>query len=483
MKILVLQLARLGDIYMSWPAIRALRRKFPEAEVHVLTRPRFATAFEGLTSVHKVHQLPTKEILAPLVQPKMEVQESFDLLSVFVDQLHHEAYDKIYNFSFSPLSSYLTHYISNSATEVCGYTRFKDGFFAIPDDMSAYFYAQVGIDRPNRFHLIEIFSSLVGSDLTPDDFRPPHPMPSCSKNLPREYIAVHIGASESTKTLSAEKWTQILQILHQQTALPFVLIGSEGEALIGKHITEMMELGSVHNLVGQTKLTELFPIIKGARVLIGCDSAPMHMATLTNTPCVNISLASVNFWETGPRSMDSVIVRAKTEEDLSSEKVATVIYRNLNGEKQDLSVIHTTAGTPSYSAFTPKSADFEWLFLRALYMAEDFPSNDDPNFVDAIVQMAEINQIMLQQMGNVDRSGDVAKAAPFIERGEEIIETIAKLVPATQSLVRWYQTEKVRIPPADMKTILQRTMEIHDLFQKVLDLYKNSTRTPEKELR
>ena len=165
MKILVLQLARLGDIYMSWPAIRALRRQFPEAEIHVLTRPRFAGAFEGLTAVHKIHLLPTKDILAPLVQPKMAVQESFDRLTKFVDELYFMNFDKVYNLSFSPLSSYLTHYVSNSETEVHGYTRFRDGFFCIPDDMSAYFYAQVGIDRPNRFHLIEIFGSIVGSDL------------------------------------------------------------------------------------------------------------------------------------------------------------------------------------------------------------------------------------------------------------------------------------------------------------------------------
>ncbi len=35
MKILVLQLARLGDIYMSWPMIRAVKRKYPNAEIDI----------------------------------------------------------------------------------------------------------------------------------------------------------------------------------------------------------------------------------------------------------------------------------------------------------------------------------------------------------------------------------------------------------------------------------------------------------------
>ncbi len=32
---------------MSWPALRALRRLHPEAEIHLLTRPRFEGAVEG----------------------------------------------------------------------------------------------------------------------------------------------------------------------------------------------------------------------------------------------------------------------------------------------------------------------------------------------------------------------------------------------------------------------------------------------------
>jgi heptosyltransferase-3 len=466
---------------MSWPALRALRRQNPEAEIHVLARPRFAAAFEGLTAVHKVIQLPTQDILAPLVKEKMEVQESFDCLSNFVDQLHFEKYDQICNFSFSPLSSYLTHYIAHSETKVIGYTRFTDGFFSIPDDMSAYFYAQVGPGRPNRFHLIEIFASLLGMDVQSEDFRAPHPFPTTDKTLPPDYVVVHIGASEARKSISATKWTSIIQELQKVNSTPVVLIGAESEKAISQQICATVTEGII-DLVGQTKLTELFPILKAAKLLVGCDSAPMHMATLTNTPCVNVSFPTVNFWETGPRALESVVFRAQNEADISEEKLAKVIQRNLIGEKQDLTVVHAAAGTPSFWTLTSKSADFDWLLLRAIYLGEDFPSNDGADFREAIRQFSEINELMLQQMANVERTGDISRASPFIERGEEIIETIGKLVPPTQSLVRWYQTEKIRIPPNEMKTVLKRTMEIHHLFQKILDLYKGTFHAPEKEL-
>lgn len=467
---------------MSWPAIRAIRRNYPEAEIHVLTRPKFSEAFTGLTAIHKIIKMPTKEILSPLVKLNMEVQESFDCLSEFVDSLYSENYDWILNLSFSPFSSYLTHYLTQPHTRVTGYSRFHDGYFSIPDDMSAYFYAQVGPGRPNRFHLIEIFASMAGLDLEPEDWRAPHPFPITSAVLPDEYVVIHVGASESSKSLSATKWTNIINQIYKIQKMKFVLIGSESEKIISTTICSGVPEGSVLDLVGKTSIQELFPIIKKSRLLVGCDSAPMHMATLVNTPCVNISLSTVNFWETGPRTLDSVIIKEKNEQELSSEKVAQIICRQFNGEKQDVGVIHATAGTPSYWALMPKSQDFDWLLIRAIYIGEDFPSNESKDFKEAITQLSEVNQLMIHQMENVEKTGLIANASPFIERGEEIIETIGKLVPPAQALIRWYQTEKIRIGPGEMKVVLNRTLEIHRLFQKILDLYSQFQKIPEKEL-
>jgi len=482
MKILVLQLARLGDVYLSWPAIRALRRTYPMAEIHLLTRPRFAAAAEGLTAVQKVIHLPTSEILAPLAQEDIQVNTAFAALSNFVDQLANENYDWVVNFSFSPFSSYLTHAVAGSQAKVFGYTRHQDGFLAIPDDVSAYFYAQVGQDRPNRFHLVEMFTSQVGLDLVPEDWRGPSPFPATQKILPAEYIVVHIGASDLGKALPPEQWVQIIQNLRANNPIAIVLVGSPDEEPIAQKMVEALGDRDIVNCVGKTQLNELFPILKSSRLLVGCDSAPIHMATYTNTPVVNLSYGNVNFWETGPRSLESVVLRIKTEADVDAIRIADVIHRAIAGQKQELGITHVTAGTPSYWCFNSKESDFDWFFARALYMGEDFPTCEDPNFASALKQMRDINSLMVQQIQVVEKTGDVSRAAPFIERGEEIIETIAKLVPALQILVRWYQTEKIRIPPGEMMQVLHRTLEIHLLLQKVLDLYEQPTEAVMKEV-
>nr|HPI41550.1 glycosyltransferase family 9 protein [Pseudobdellovibrionaceae bacterium] len=66
MKILIIQLARLGDIYTSWPVIRAIKRENPKAEIHVLVRKKFEKALVGLESLDHIHVMETSEILSPL---------------------------------------------------------------------------------------------------------------------------------------------------------------------------------------------------------------------------------------------------------------------------------------------------------------------------------------------------------------------------------------------------------------------------------
>lgn len=472
MKILVLQLARLGDIYMSWPAIRALRRSHPQAEIQILTRPRFAGAVEGLTEIDQVKFLSTKQLLAPLIQNQPNVTAAFQEVSKVVDDLRNENYDWILNFSFSPVSSYLVHAISTSNTKVSGYTRYEDGFLKIPDDMSAYFYAQVGVDRPNRYHISEIFATMVETDLIEEDWRAPDLKNAWTMQVLPNTITIHVGASEKKKALSESKWIAILSQLRKKCSNPLILIGAEHERSIGDKIMTAVPGGNVFNLVGRTNLTEVFQIISQSALLVGCDSAPMHMASLTKTACLNLSFSTVNFWETGPRSPQSFIVKGESEEDFVSDKVATIAFKILHGERVDLSVVTGQKGNPSFRAFSKKEQDEQWNLVQAIYQGTAFPAIEGTLFADGIAKLFEINQLMLDQMKFIQGGGELQKVAGIIDRGEEIIETIAKLVPSLAALVRWYQTEKIRIGPGPQDEVLAKTVHIHQLLNQVLEIYE-----------
>jgi heptosyltransferase-3 len=471
MKILILELARLGDIFQTWPALRGLRRLYPEAQIEVLSRGRYEAALQGLEVINKIRLLPTRDLMEPLVEPQMDVKQAHARISAFVAELKSEKFDWILNFTFSPFSSYLTHAISHPHTKVSGYTRTSDGFLSIPDDMSAYFYAQAGVQRPNRFHLADIFATLAGVDLTDEDWRPPQGL---SKAADAPEVLLHVGASENKKQISPVKWATIINQLKKLNPVHIGLIGAANETSIADQIMSSIPAENVTNYVGRTQLSDVFSLIAGARLVVGADSAPMHMASLTGTPCVNLSLSTVNFWETGPRAAGSIVLRGQDETDLASDKVAQAIQRALTGGKQDLSVIQVQKGSPSYWALQPKEAEFQWNLLRAIYMGEDFPATDNSMFRDGIAKLSDINTLMIEQMEQLQKGTEISKVAGIIDRGEEIIDTVGKLVPSLSPLIRWYQTEKVRIGPDEQAKLLEKSLHIQNLLQKVLDLYLES---------
>ncbi len=57
LKFLIIRFSSIGDIVLTTPVIRCLKKKYPEAEIHYLTKKNFAGIVTSNPYVHKVHRL------------------------------------------------------------------------------------------------------------------------------------------------------------------------------------------------------------------------------------------------------------------------------------------------------------------------------------------------------------------------------------------------------------------------------------------
>lgn len=459
-KILVIQLARLGDIYMSWPVIRALKRQHPLAEMHVLTRPRFEGALDGLEAVDHRRSLPTQELLEPLCRDDYADDQAFERFGYYVDSLKAEGFDLILNLSFSPFSSYLTDLVRTESSHVLGYGRHSDGWLAIADDVSSYFYSQVGIGRGNRVHLTDLFAAIANVDLSPEDFRAPSSLGARAEHVSDGPVVVHVGASEAGKTLMPFQWARVIRLLHQKSPRTrFVLLGAGGEAPLAEAILAQTPDAPVENRVGANSLKESFELLNQASLLIGADSAPMHMATLAGTPCLNLSFAGVNFWETGPKAAGSQIWLSQTPADASTEGISDAAVMQLRGETHPLA-IPLAEGIPCY-AMTEQTegGDFAWKLLQALYLGAEFPMADSLEFVEAVEKINDMNKVVLETL---EQPGiDSNFLGQLVDRADEVMGAVAKLQGEAAIYVRWIQAEKSRIAPSNTDSIKVRMKELH----------------------
>lgn len=471
MKILIIQLARLGDIYMGWPALRALRRQYPEADIHLMVRPRFEAATHGLTVIDRVIALPTTFFLEPLVEDEPLLEESLGRIKTHLSEMRDEAYDLVVNWTFSPLSSWLTRAIAGPETKILGYSRHQDGSLEITDDVSAFFYGQVGTHRPSRVHLTDLFATMLNIDLNPSDWAGPVSGSFVKSAGVEDYWILHPGASEEHKRIEPWQWARLIQEyagFAGDAALPVVLIGSKEEVQISDAITAGVNRVSVINMTGQTQVEELFGLIARARLLVGGDSAPLHIASLTQTPTFNVSAGNVNFWETGPRAPRSWIYRLNPASGFPSAMLGSRVAALLDGQApEDLLV--SSSGVPCYSGSFPLEQDFAWQMVQALYLGEAFPVADDLRFLQVIEKLNEMNTVVLEQLGESRLQAQAL--GRLMDQSDQIFEVLAKMDTAVGVIVRWIQTEKIRIPPLPFGDVRQRMQELHHRLGVVLHLY------------
>lgn len=472
MKILILQLARLGDIFQTWPVLRAIKRSHPNAEIHFLTRSKFAPAAPGPEFIAKHWILDTRDILAPLVDEIPQIEAALDGLNTIVDGLRDEGFDKIINLSFSPFSSFLVKEIAGLTTEVKGYTRTSDGFLCIPDDGSAYVYAQVGVGRPNRIHLTDLFAFVSDVQIEERDWRVADVRMTSPlvMSVPPNPIVIHIGASDLAKTFPWAKWRAIVKGLAAAQPRPIVLIGSQDEYDLAVNVCAGIEENAPINLVGQTSLDEVFRLVQRAQLLIGGDSAPIHIASLTGTPALNISFPMVSFWETGPRSAKSRIL-ALPAEGCEPSVIIDEAIGILNNKSTVFPAVRVAGPTYPYIETKPMPGVFTWDLVRALYMNEDFPPAPNEIFLLGLKRLSEVAALAREQLATLRGNSANTAASAILDRVVEVIEKIEEMVPDTSPIVRWFKTELIRIGPMPVAALIEATDEIYARLGGVAALY------------
>jgi heptosyltransferase III len=475
MKILVLQLARLGDIFATWPVLRAIKRKYPQAELHLLVRRHFAEATQGLEAVDSVLAFDTESLLAPLLEESVRVDDALKRLGMYVGILKTQNYSKIINLSFSPASSYLTHLAAGPDTEVRGYTRHADGTFKIPDDYSAFFYSQVGIGRSNRVHVVDLMAGVASVDLVPNDWAPPADVVQIA--APRPYIAIHIGASQEQKSYPARLWARSITRIQEWWDGDIVLIGSQSETEKASAIAADCGLNRIIPLVGQTNLQQLFGILSGTKLFIGCDSGPLHMASLTRTPTLNLSFATVNFWETGPKTAGSRVLWAQSPIILEPEWVSEESQRMLKGEPGRNTRVEVGSPVDFFAnLFLDDREDFEWDLIKAIYFGFEMPKLKTHVAQNAVLRLSEINNLAIEQIRKLSISPQEQMHSDILSRADEMFHAVAQLVPELAPLARWVQTEKERIGPGSLQDVANSTLAVHQAFQVLLARFQIDTK-------
>jgi ADP-heptose:LPS heptosyltransferase len=313
-KILLLQLKRIGDLILTTPAIRCLREEFPSAHLALVVDSSCAGLLDSV-AVDERWIYEKGGGLRGLVGrgPNAWVRRGLLVSGA----------DWTLDFSGTDRSAYLSS-LSFAKRRVT-FERFRR------KPLRKYLYTDFVMSSVSQRHTADHYTDLlrplgVRRENVSLDLRPPEEAVARARLLlaeagaPDGYAVVHAGTARPEKYWVPERWAEVIDFLYDEFGLICVLTGSQdpGEREHLARIKSALRCKHV-DLSGKTSLLELASVIKGAKLLCGVDTAAVHLSDAMNTPSLAL-FGPTNPYHWRPRHARSVILRAGTHPPFTPEQ-------------------------------------------------------------------------------------------------------------------------------------------------------------------
>lgn len=282
-RFLIVRLSSVGDIVHALPAVAALSRTYPQAEIHWAIEDRYASLLEGNPFVHQVIKLDTLGWRKGLRSGHTvrEIVES-------VLRLREHPFDAAIDLQGLLKTGILTR-LSRSRERIG-----LEGKW-LREPAAGAFYTHRVSPRGSK-HIIEINLSLVeclGARSGTWEF----PLPGTAedqavvqKQLQKlgvtDYIIINPGGGWKGKRWSPENYSGAIRRLTAELPFDILLTGSPQEEGLVQEILAMAQTPRTNWF--PSTLVQFIVLARKAKLLIGGDTGPLHLAAAVGTPLVAI---------------------------------------------------------------------------------------------------------------------------------------------------------------------------------------------------
>jgi len=274
MRILLVQLADIGDLVVTTPALHALREAQPDAYLTLLTTSHSAPVAAGTTLVDEIVTLEqTAQDRATAFFRPDNIRRIFGL----------GHYDVVIYFHHFTLKTGTLKYaligLATRAGRRIGLDNGNGWFLTerLPD-------AGFGAQHQAQYWLNLV--GLLGANTNPrpaQAAREAFALPAAS----RRRIVIHAGSGNysTARRWNPDYFAAVADALQQDCGAQIILVGSVNDDTAGVKAA----LKAEHlDLTGQTTLPQLADVIAQADLFIGAESGVMHLAAAAGTPVVAI---------------------------------------------------------------------------------------------------------------------------------------------------------------------------------------------------
>ncbi len=290
-KILVIRFSSIGDIVLTTPVIRCLKKQIQDAEIHVLTKKKFSGLYKTNPYINKVYEYD-------------------DSLKKNIEELKLENYDYIVDLQKNKRSVRVTRALGrpHDSFPKLNFRKFLLSTFKInimPDVhiVDRYFKAVEKLGVKNDYQGLDFFISEKNN----------YPISELPVEFQNGYYAFVIGGTYKTKILPPVKIAEVLKRINK----PVILLGGpddveraeeilsavSGQQSANSYCSQHHNSNSqiqkdsqvfrfsdsqILNLVGKINLEQSASIVKNAESVLTNDTGLMHIAAAFHKNIVSV---------------------------------------------------------------------------------------------------------------------------------------------------------------------------------------------------
>jgi heptosyltransferase-1 len=309
-RLLIVRLGSMGDIIHTLPAVTALRRAFPEPSIGWIVEERWAELLCTLPEPRSGPRSPRR----PLVDRVHTVNtktwrkspfsaQTWEQIAAGLSELRAQRYEVAVDFQGAVRSALLAGW--SGAPTVYGFAQPRE-------NVASMFYSRQVIARGS--HIVEQNLSLAEAvtsrslELSKIEFPRDDAIEKQYEVRLQEsgdFALVNPGAGWGAKRWPAERYGEVARRLAEDGLKSLINFGPGEEPLM--KAVESASAGAAKGFA--CSLTELIALTRHARIFIGGDTGPMHLASALGVPVVAI-FGPTNPARNGPFGTRSIVLRS-----------------------------------------------------------------------------------------------------------------------------------------------------------------------------
>jgi lipopolysaccharide heptosyltransferase I len=309
MRILIVKLGSIGDIVHTLPSLAAIRRALPEAEIGWAVERRAAEVLRDNPLVDRLIELDTKALrrwrpvsgetlLAPRQQLRRLRASAFDVALDFQGLLKSAAIARL-----------------SRAPRSYGFAR-----QALREPASRFLLTET-VNVPTRINVIRknlaLAAGALGIDVPQDGDEFEFPLAvsaehereaaEAAASVDENFAILNVGGGWPTKLWSVERYGVLADALLAEHKLRSLVTYGPGERELAESVIGASRTGAARAL--SLSLKGFYALARRARVYVGGDTGPTHLAVAAGAPVVGL-FGPTEWWRNGsPRAADICVER------------------------------------------------------------------------------------------------------------------------------------------------------------------------------